>query len=256
MMCVTSAVWIPTLTLDEVVVLPKGAVGSVVACIGAQLADDGALGCGFECQGHDNALDIVPFADDELLLGLSHGPDDCITVLAWVFEADQGSADFIVHVAAQDISEGVQAVAAVEERIIHRVFAAGIWQGPERLAIFLFQLDLRVFAGQDAPVHRLIAGFQLGFKLLQHLRHGLSQCWHVGVAQYPLLVLLPLGSWNQVLVETTEAQRVADINIARLEVGRSASGLSAIRRRTSPSILRMIGDIPTKVHKTPWNHHR
>lgn len=40
----------------------------------------------------------------------------------------------------------------VEERIIHRVFAPGIWQGPERLAIFLFQLDLRVFAGQDAPV--------------------------------------------------------------------------------------------------------
>jgi hypothetical protein len=43
-------------------------------------------------------LDIVPFADDELLLGLSHGPDDCITVLAWVFEADQGSADFIVQI--------------------------------------------------------------------------------------------------------------------------------------------------------------
>jgi hypothetical protein len=85
-------------TLDEVVVLPKGAFGSVVACIGAQLADDGALGGGFECQGHDNALDIVPFADDELLLGLSHGPDDCITVLACVFEADQGSADFIVQI--------------------------------------------------------------------------------------------------------------------------------------------------------------
>ena len=46
----------------------------------------------------DNALDIVPFADDELLLGLSHGPDDCITVLAWAFEADQGSADFIVQI--------------------------------------------------------------------------------------------------------------------------------------------------------------
>jgi len=48
-------------------------------------------------------------------------------------------------------------------------------------------------------------------------------CWwlpqhrHVGVAQYPLLVLLPLGLWNQVLVETTEAQRVTDINIARFE---------------------------------------
>ena len=72
-------------------------------------------------------------------------------------------------------------------------------------------------AGQDAPVHRLVAGFQLGFKLLQHLRHGLSQCRHVGVAQYPLLVLLPLGLWNEVLVETTEAQRVTDINIARFE---------------------------------------
>jgi hypothetical protein len=31
---------------------------------------------------------------------------------------------------------------AVEERIIHRVFAAGIWQGPERLAVLLFQLDV------------------------------------------------------------------------------------------------------------------
>jgi hypothetical protein len=35
---------------------------------------------------------------------------------------------------------------AVEERIVHRVFAAGILQGPERLAVLLFQLDLRVFA--------------------------------------------------------------------------------------------------------------
>jgi hypothetical protein len=34
---------------------------------------------------------------------------------------------------------------AVEERIIHRVFAAGIWTGPERLAGLLFQLDLSVF---------------------------------------------------------------------------------------------------------------
>jgi hypothetical protein len=42
--------------------------------------------------------DIVPFADDEFLLGLSHRPDDCITVLAWLFEADQGSADFIVQI--------------------------------------------------------------------------------------------------------------------------------------------------------------
>ena len=72
--------------------------GPVVACIGAQLADNCALGCGFERQGHDNALDIIPFVDDELLLSLSRGPDDCITVLAWVFEADQGSADFIVQI--------------------------------------------------------------------------------------------------------------------------------------------------------------
>ena len=46
---------------------------------------------------------------------------------------------------------------------------------------------------------------------------SIVQCRHVGVAQYPLLVLLPLGLWNQVLVETTEAQRVTDINIARFE---------------------------------------
>jgi hypothetical protein len=40
----------------------------------------------------------IPFVDDELLLSLSHGPDDCITISARMFEARQGSADFIVQI--------------------------------------------------------------------------------------------------------------------------------------------------------------
>jgi hypothetical protein len=85
-------------TLDDVVILPEGAFGFVVACIGAQLADDGALGCGIERQGHENALDIISFVDDELLPNLSHRPDDCITITARVLESVHGSADFIVQI--------------------------------------------------------------------------------------------------------------------------------------------------------------
>jgi hypothetical protein len=80
------------------VIFPEGALCPVVAGMGAQLANKGALRGLFHCQGHKNPSALVPFPDDVILPNLPDGLQDRIAVAARVIESSQGRADFIAEI--------------------------------------------------------------------------------------------------------------------------------------------------------------
>ena len=50
------------------VVFPEGAFRPIVASMGAQFADDGALRCLLQCQRDEDALALVPLPDDVVVI--------------------------------------------------------------------------------------------------------------------------------------------------------------------------------------------
>lgn len=57
----------------DVVIFPQGLAGIIAAGVGTQLADDNGLGGGFQSQGDNDALNIVPLPDDQLFIELANG---------------------------------------------------------------------------------------------------------------------------------------------------------------------------------------
>ena len=105
------------------VIFPEGALCPVVAGMGAQLADNGALRGLFHCQGHEDPSALVPFPDDVILPNLPDGLQDRIAVAARVIESGQGRADFIAEIL---VSRGKLVAEHIQQREIHFIGAMGV----------------------------------------------------------------------------------------------------------------------------------
>lgn len=110
-------------TADDVVVFPESAFGFVLARKGAEFPDDDALRRRFEGQREHDALDILPFLENQVGVELADRLEKQVLILTGMFEAIQGGAHFLGQIL---VTWGELIAKQVENGKIDLVGAVGI----------------------------------------------------------------------------------------------------------------------------------
>ncbi len=121
------------------VIFPERPLGAVIANMGTQLADDGALRSFLAGQRHKDAAAFIPFPDNIRFPNLSDRFDNSITVTARMLEGGKRRADFIAYIPVP----GRKLVAEdIKQCEVHLIGAVGIRR-------MYLRLDVRAIVEQD-----------------------------------------------------------------------------------------------------------